>query len=624
MANVNFYVNNVLAPPPDNAQELEIELSFENDSPEASVRTTTFVWTGDNAALINLWLTSGNNGSVGILEGIPFRIEVCDPNIICFDGCIDATTTGTTFSCDIVRAGAQETNRIDSLNYKAEGFTFSVLKRLPVNTAGRLLTTDYVKVPYVISDIPDYNQVAILGLSFVEMVRILGDTINTLQLLINDFIGKSTPPLSPAAVALQIISILLYMLYVIFLIIMLIRLFKLMVANIIQAIKYKYGMRIDKLFTRAAEYLQLSGFSSTILQSGNYRNAVIIPKKTSSLNSVTFNDVFFGSTVSRKTYDDSLNLNSAIPSYGYYDGTFWQLIQDCKTLFNARVSIRNNVLYFERWDHFNLQSGYVMPNQSSESPFEDPYGTNASELSCNYFVKYQLDSSDFNTYDQYDGTSCQALFRPVIVNNINNVLLKNLKYIQFPFALGKRKTTLTYPEKVLGVIGSTVNNLLAPVITIVNAVNAAFGSTATLPSFTSSLFGTRIGALLLSNDFTSIPKFVIVNDPDARGISYLSPNNQTLTSALSMQNNFHSASWIFDANGNAPNQYLTYNDKEIPLCCSDFVILKDNNIITSYNQLPARIDSLRWKPWVEQARVSFRVKYKWTSNLILKLISNAE
>src|SRR5665647_448334 len=91
--------------------------------------------------------------------------------------------------------------------------------------------------------------------------------------------------------------------------------------NLIQPLKYKYGMKVSTLFQKACTYLQIP-FSSTILQNSVYKNLVIIPKKTTLINTPTFTETLFGNSVNRKNYDETHNSNA----YGYYEGTFKDLI----------------------------------------------------------------------------------------------------------------------------------------------------------------------------------------------------------------------------------------------------------------------------------------------------------
>lgn len=615
MATLNFYINNILAPPPNNWEGTDIEVEFTNDSPDANIKTTNYEWLGANATTLYNWFKNGLLGGYGIFEGIPLRIEACDnPASIVFDGCIDLSSPETTFQCDCIKASCIETNRVQVLNDRVDGFTFAYLRSI-----GTITNADYIKVPYVISTIPDWLQVLILITTFIEMVKLIKDSIQTTVGFIQAA-ASSYPLVWAMAVysALATASVV----YSIFLTILMINILKMMINEMIQPIKFKYAMKVQTLMSKAASHLGL-GFSSTILQN-TYKNACIMPKKSAYLhNAVTIDtflsNIFSGPGTQRKIYSDNLNSTA----YGYYEGTFGQLIREMEDVFNAKVVVRNNILYFERWDYWNNNSVYTMPNQSSEAPFQDPFGTNASELTSNYFVTWMQDAVDENTLDQYNGMSTQMTLKPITFGVKKNILLKGLTEKRLNYALAKRKTSLTIPEIV---INKLLNDLTPIYNTMVFWDNTlqVFAAPA-LPSPVT--ITNRVGAMLLSSDFTGHQKFFVIESAakNWNGVSAYSLHidNTRLdhlgfTDAYRLCKDYHSASWAVDTLNGAtkyPNQYLTYKDKEIPLCCYDFSILRDNNIINSCDAKKGRVDSIRWNPHTESAKIDFRIKEVFTKNL---------
>lgn len=622
MAEIRYYINNILVPPPNEWQGDEIEVSFENNSPDASIKTTNHEWLGENAKTLYTWFKAGLLGGPGIYEGIPFREEACEPPIVIFDGCIDLTSAETIFSCDKIKASCIETNRAQNLNDKVDGFTFAYLKSI-----GEITTADYIAVPYVISTIPDWLQVVILITTFIEMIKLIRDSIETTVGYIQAA-AASYPIVWEMAMfsALATASAL----YSLFLTALMINILLLMINEIVQPIKFKYAMKVLTLMQKAAAHLGY-GFSSTIFQNTGYKNACIMPRKSAYFNNPQGVDaylsaIFSGPSVQRKIYNEVANPLA----YGYYDGTFGQLLREMEDVFNAKVVVRNNTLYFERWDYWNNLATYTMPNQSSDAPFEDPYGTNASELSSNYFIEWVQDSTDENTFDQYDGMSCQMTLKPLVYNVKKNILLKGLTEKRLNYSLAKRKLSLTVPEQVI----NKLLNDLSPFYSILTFWDNTLGINIA-PSLPANVTNNRIGAMLLSSDFTGQQKFFVVEDQPRNWNGVLAynidPNNtrvdhQGYTDAFFLAKNYHSASWAVDAiNGlpvKYPNQYLTYKDKEIPLCCSDFKVLKDNNIIKSYDLKPGRLLSMRWNPHMETARVDFNIKEVFTKNLTQKVIAD--
>lgn len=376
-------------------------------------------------------------------------------------------------------------------------------------------------------------------------------------------------------------------------------------------------MRLRDLCVKACNSLGL-GFSSTILDSVIGRRYVTIPKKSAYTTNATYQDsdlmAIFGDVINRKHYDDTKNPLA----YGYYEGTFADLLRDISEVFNCTdqmsgqsgIVVRNGTLHIERWDFWQNQAVFTMPNQSSEAPFDDPYGTNASELAANYIVRYSQDPLDDNTYDEYDGTSCMVSFTPAVMADPKNNLLNNLVEKVLPFALARRKTELTAPEKV-------VNSILKFLTPFMNILLKLIGSQTKLPPL---LTNTRIGVMLLSSDFTGMPKLLSVDSSSKVSVNNKRSDHLGYSEANYLMANYHSASLLLNIFQGGHNQYLTFRDKEVPLCCSDFGNLRYNNIIKSYDQKPARLDSMRWNAHVESAKVDFRVKEQYAFNINYDII----
>ncbi len=652
MADLVFYINNLPVPPPNNWQGVDIEVSFETNAQYASIKTATYEWLGSDANALNKWISNGLLGGLGIYEGTPFRIEACN-GVIVFDGVIDMTSADTTFSCDIIKAAVKETNRYESVIDLAEGFTFAYLASEQYNSAsfhpGSISTADYIPVPYVISVIPDYLAVGTLIITTIELIKLIKDAIQTAY---HDFETAATAFPVIWEVAEYVIMGIIVCAYAAFLTLLTVNTLLMLINEIVQPIKFKYGMRVVDLFKKACAYLGLT-FSSTILQSYPYNNLVIIPAKNAYYSTPTQPDQFmqniFHSTHERRLFDDTLNELA----YGYYDGTFSQLILEMEKYFNAKMVMKDSVIHLERWDYWNNTSSFIMPNQSSEAPFEDPHGTNASELTANYFIQYETDSSDDNTLNIYDGTQCEMTMTPRTVNISKNVLLKGLTEINIPYALAKRKLDLTLPEKVVNKVlnflqddGGQAWDLVGGPWNTVTIWAQIFAPHTIPPLPPPNYTDQRIGAMLLSGDQTGVQKILVVNDqPEywqrldgshVLGYSIDYTNNDTsglhmgYTDANFLARCFHSASWGVNTLSGSnpatprnltippvsyPNQYLTYKQKEIPLCCSDFKGLIDNNVIKSVDLKPGRIDSLRWNPFNESAVVDFRIKSTFTKNL---------
>lgn len=646
MAKLDFYykgkkVNEDIA----NWRDLEIEVAWENDGDEPVLRSASNLeFTGELARKINKHNADGLNGGVGIFEAPEFRIEACGSGVKLFNGGIDTANCTTLYECDKVIAPLRY-DQIDYFRDRASSFGFAYLASLPSNNPASIGFTDYINVPYVINTIPDGFNIMISAISLFVMLKefeeILEKTVGVIAEIGGDAgvavgaLGNApfpSPVLATAMVVgrvvVDILRVTFYILYLLFIIKAIITLLQMLFDNIIQPVKYKKGMRIENMFRKAATHMGLTFVSSLYQGFGPNGNDVIIPHKSALNNFPTKTQDLFGKKfIKNKDYDEAKNPNAV----GYIDWTFQQLIEAEELRLNAEARVSNNVLYFEHKDFFKGTANYTLPNIQRKDA--DPHGTNACELVGTYRVSYTLDEQDTNTYDQYEGTSCQMTLRPNVVGIQKNVLLKNLTEIILPYALVKRKETLTAPEEIFesmynvvadiynSIVGffNGVINAINNVINVINAipgVNINIPTIGNIPTMPANPFSGRIGMMLLSTDFVGVPKILVIDTSNK-----VHPNNATLTAARTLIDTHHYTNFAIrttDSFGNVRNdhnQWYTYENKEIPLCCSDFKKLLNNNYFKTYNQKQAKLVSLVWNGYKEKAKITYRVKEKYTNNL---------
>lgn len=644
MAKLDFYYNNVKVNEDiKNWRDLEIELNFEDDARIGIVRTGTFDFTGALANNINTWNTAGLFGGAGILEAPPFRIEVCGAGNILFDGGVNTAACDTLYQCDEVNAELREADRMDFLNDRANSFSFAFLADLPASAPGHISQSDYVLVPYVINSIPDGIEIITGIISLFVLVKELEQAIEKTTGVIIELVGDIFPTvgsgatIAVGAIFADILKLLLYLVYLAILTVAIIDLSQLVFESLIQPVKYKKGIKVYTLLKRATEYLGMQFSSSLFQPGGQYEHLTIIPKKTALATNITSQFSFVSSVTGlvfkMKRYDDAQHPST----YGYFEGTFGDLLLALNDVFNSKATIVKQangflIFYYERIDHFQNQSTYVLPNLVKY----DPHGTNACEWDANYYITYALDASETNTYDLYEGTNIQHILSPIIINKRGNVLLKGITEKRLGFTRAKDKKSNNAIEDIFNVIyivaqttynifsffvNVTVATAVMPLLIPVNIIFSLFNvppiTPPQLPPFPPNPIGNRIGMMLLSSDFIGVPKLLIV----APTSNTVATTNEVLTSADYLMDNFHFLNFairLIDSAGNQHNdhnQWITYKDKDVPLCCSDYIKIKNNRFVKTFDGKIARIDSLVWNPYKEKARISFRVKELITKNL---------
>lgn len=684
-----FYIGNPLqlVPEPDNWQQLELELSFENTSPEAILNNTKLIWKASNAAYMNTWVQLGLSGGFGIFEGIPLVIKVCSTQEIVFDGIIDLTDVETKFTCDIVQARIRD-KRMDMVSQLFDSVSFAylatptasggagIINPAPIQNGG-----DYVVIPYQLNQLPDYFQLMSLCIVIFTVVDKYNEVIDTLGGLVSGDAAAAADVLGGEdGTLLGIFEIIFYVLYLIALVIVMYELLKAAFQCIVSPVFSKFGMYATTLMQKACNYFGLQ-FSSSILTSSPYNRLVIMPQKSAWANNnslpMTLFQQFTGSVPNRIEYDDYYNwLHNGsssgtfkdIAAYGYYDGTCGDFVRAMEEVFNAKakITINNNgqpVLNFERWDYQYNLSTYTLPNISDQTPFnskglfnttgysQSAFGTNAHEVSANYMVRYAVDANDYNTLGVYEGTSCYCTTRPNVISVQRNVLLQHLTERNMPFAQALRKDNQTFAELMLApvwflaaAIFNTAASLVNVIVSVYNFIANLFG----LPNLNSINYMplnppfAAIGHMLLSNHITGVPKMFLATTSNGTGQSYtnffdysgrnmsgvvIDINNRSIIGARYLMKNFHFSSlpqtvvppspynFPYQAGQTYYNQYLLYKQQRIPLCCGDYDLIKNNNIIKTFDGKFAKCDSIKWNPFKAEADIDYRVLWQYTSNL---------
>lgn len=639
MAKLDFYLDNQKVNEDiANWRDLEIEVNFDDETGHGTVKSGDLEFVGELADKINNWIAKGLTGGYGMFEAPPFRIEVCNSNNAIFKGGVNIAACEASYECDKIVAPLRH-EAIDFLNDRASSFTFAYLASLTGTQPGRIKQTDYILVPYVINTIPDFVNVMVSALGLFILIKEFKSVIQKLVSQMEKLVGDVTaaimafiPPATIAGVAIavgmvlvDIIVIVLIIVYMMFLIKAIIEMTIMIFNNLIQKVKYKKAMRVMDLFQKACDFLGLQ-FSSTLLTQGIHKDEVIIPRKSALF---TTNPINFGSLLGFQQIAKDVDDNTNPASVGYYEGTFADLIVLYEDRLNAELRIIGNTLHFEVKDHFINSSTYTLPNIQRKNA--DPHKTNACELTGNYLIIHQLDEQDTNTYDLYEGTSCYMTLSPNVVSNQKNVLLKGITEKRLNLALAKRKTQLNGVEKLfsniyselfnlIGISNTELSNLIQLIskqLQLISNITGGQSPVINLLANPSNPFAARVGMMVLSSDFIGVQKVLIINSTN-----HLVSNNEVLTSAQYLMDNYHFRNFAVRTKNTSGtttydhNQWLIYEDKEIPFCCEEYKQVLNNNYGKTYNQKNMKIKKIIWNPYKETARITYRVKEKYTTNLI--------
>lgn len=529
MQNLTFWLGDGLGnfakvAPPDNWESFTVDLSFENQTPEATLNTTKLVWKVDifnntltglgmnGASWMNLWTLGGtvptSAGNYGIFEGIPLRIYICNDSVsmgtLLFDGICDLTDPDTIFNCDIVSVKIRD-KRMDLFTQLLSSVGYDFLATATVNggpqgaLAGPYTDRngnhgtwiddnpfyaggDYVSVAYQQTEPVDFIVVLCLAETIYKALKM---TIDNIKIVIEAIEGPivivgSTPPYTGGAAAFSTSSAI-HALEMIYEIVQLYDMIAQFTYEVCPPTYTKYGMYARTLCERACSFFNF-GFNSSIITdpASPYYNLVIIPQKqawvsnqngTAQVLANTLSALAFsssnGTATGRMIFDDDFNFNNGGYAYGYPDMNPADLFRELCTMFNAKLKIILPVsgqpqIYMERWDYQYDISTFVLPNISDQAPFKIGFGTNASELAATYSVEWSTDSSDYQTLNVYDGTTCFYQVQPknVTTYGVQHWTMgengNGLNERIIGFSQGVRKNQLTVFEQILSTIGTVI------------------------------------------------------------------------------------------------------------------------------------------------------------------------
>jgi len=586
MAKIVHKRNGNIIKAPDGWQGLVVKKDFLTKKEDDSVNINQLIFSGEEAINIRERILNGLTGGVGIYEGDPYEIEIGEIGnpVFKFKGYLDYADSPEFIGENKVSVSLKKRQGNDWLNDVADGFSFRYLHEI-----GVISDSDFVEVPYVINYIPDGTQLILLSVSLYMMTNQVVDEVSEIAKTVGTIINASIPVIGVGAgvgaVAVTAWDIGDYIMAGIELTIRTAKLILLTVAikklieeirdQLMPPIRHHLGMSIYDLFEKACTHLDME-FESTLLT--EKKDWVIIPSK--------------GHKGGEKPdgWEGSWQESGVPEMNGPFD-TFGDLIRVFSSAFNATYKITGNKFRFERIDFWHQHSNFVIGDFfTNQETLLDHHKPNTEEIVSNYFIKYNFDTQDQNTLNNQQGTLFQSILEPNIINNPDLVNLKHLQEIDIPCSVGLRKEKLTKVEEIFKELAQLVD-------TIVNTGYAG-------------QIDSRVGSLLLSSDFLTIPKLVVMKG------SKLAKNQRTLVGADKLWEDLHSINSFY----NGSNQWNRFEGVKMPMCEKDFEELLECEFCKDSEGNDAMIEKLEWESYSNTAIMDYRIKKKHTNNLTLRNI----
>lgn len=602
-----------------NSSEFEIELAPdpENTDAEPVLKINTVDFLFEEATIVNDHNDAGAQGNgVGINEGLRYSVSIDDGKgeLMVLDSYLVLSAASVSYSCDIITGIPIELRgQNDSLSRRSKLVKFDILF-----DQGKITADDYIQIPYVNSDLPDYRGAAIVTLTgfvvITEIRRMVQDIVKV--------IAEIASVISAISGVLKAVIVVLGIIITIATII--IFLFKI-ADQLIQPVKYHASMLWLDLLKIGCKELGLT-FQSTIFDDPFIKDTVRLPAKFKSPeNPKLFGS--FGFTTPEETR-----------TKGYYDGSFFELLAETKSTFRAFITLTSdNRLIIEGVDTTSKEPAFKMNPKIKM----DEWGTNQEELIGDYSVELLIDESENNTSNNYEGTKTNAVTTYIRTKDPKSQLIDGVKNIALPFARGFRKTELTSIEKALSILVMAFSDEINAVILVANSVidvynnvvarisklanrlgsigiNIKFNPKAipTIEYIRPDLFSNRIGMLLLSQDFFTVTKVLSLDISNTPRNTKVKTSNQIGWGSANVYDRYHAGqSFVPSIRFPFGNQKRIFTALQTGVCKEDLVLMINNRSIFAPDGRKAQAFSWKQKIRTGNNEIVYRVPYIETTNL---------
>lgn len=614
LAVYTFYLNNAEATP-TNWMELDTLSNFVvkddfdvriSESVQANITLDTFTFVNEHAqTLINYRKGGLNQTTNGILEGLPFRIEVNDGTTtsILFNGFINFKDGYNEISPVKVECRVKQLEDLNTLDDFVRTTTFQYLESI-----GVYKQSDYVDVPFIVEPLDAEAQLAALELALAlyaiqafQLIKEIGkDVANLIAHLTGGITGIA------AAAIYAAVILLLDILFLGVLFIQMLNLLIRMIELIAPPVQFHKGIKLNTLFEKAFNHFGF-GFDTGIEEMDKV--------------------VYLGF----KGAGEGL-IRSGIPKIGEPLQTVSDAMQAVLRTFNGRTGIFDgNVQIRTEADTFWIKnSTFKLPNVgNSDSAAIDleseQFLSNINDFVSSTFVGFNSDPSEQWTTVDDEGIDVQVTREPKTVSNSRMLLFNGFEEILIPVALGSRKSVLSDAELVLEKLQTALKSVIVQINPIIanqigaNLSNVTGGNTTPNSTIFNYLNATtRVGALRISSKSYSVPKFLYMEET-AEGFR-IPRNHREKFSALAMYNKYHVSSSFAEQN-NFGGQRLLFEGREIPLTYQDWLKVNNNSYFSTDDGETAKIESIKWKLNGDTAIVDYWIQQIWTKNVKEVVIS---
>jgi hypothetical protein len=496
-----------------------------------------------------------------------------------FDGYLDFLNDFEIVNPTTVKSRIKKHDGNNNFSDRANGLTFGYLDEL--NLIG---TGDYSNIPYIIEKEFNFVEFSFIAFSIYAISRDLQTQIRIVSQQAANIahLAAMVPPqpasaLLFAGLQLALIQLALNIVFAGVLVTILINLLVDLVRYIFSPIKYHKGIKLKRLIEIGCSYLGYS--TKTGIDKDTQQNKLI--------NGIAINQPGVG--------------YPSASDFGYTLGEVFELINK---VFYSEFTIKNGVVEQHVIDSawWLQNSTYVLPDILQESIV-----TNANELISDKLITFKTDVKDVNSFENFLGHTYEIRTRPISTSDNRNVLMNGFNRVDIPYDLPNRKNKLNNFEN----FAFKLLNKVEEIIDVFYAINPI----ASAPNLT-GFISQRIGCNILETDYLHVPKIMKLNTQ-----LRLSTNQRNLWSAKHLYNLYHSkGSFVLN---NFGNQYYIYKGVRVPFGFEEFNQLTQNSYFYNSNGDLCKLEQINWNVSQDFALIDYRVKTKYTTNLVEEYIEEA-
>ena len=515
----------------------------------------------------------------GVFEGIPYRVEM-DGNVS-LEYYVDLTDD-VKFRDFEIEVKIKRRLGKDQFFDNADGTSFELM-------AFNGVQFQFIDIPYLIIQEGQFMAGLSLGISLYVMTKEAIEATQALATSVQNLIEAVVPSIGTGVVIntgeiiTLALSVLANLAYVATLYYAIIKLAQQLFELLFPKIRYYKGATVKELIKKGCQYLGYN-LNSTLLNSMSQLTIMPVPlvKEKKSVWDYIENDLNFSFTKGYPSAQDTT------PTLG-------DLIRAVETMFNAKTKVLNGVVQIERRDYWqDITTNQILPALNMQDRRQSEYYLNTDEAWKRTYIHYQVDYSDSHTLDNFDPTDAEYSTEPLNVINQDLITIKGLNDVNIPFALGVRKNTLNWLEK-----------LAKGLFEFIDGLTGIFGGGTNY----ASIIQNRIGVTQISSQFYSTSKLLYaVNGKQPA-------NYMSIIRASVIYKKYHKINEI------QINGYKIYDECPVAITSQEFVNLLDNNY-ADIDGVICEILKIRYIDEQSKALISYRIPNNYASGKVYVVAMN--